>query len=245
MHPVIFEFGPITIYSYGLMLFIAALVSLNLLLKEGQRTGYDKNTIFDLGIVILLSGIAGARILYILLNLSFYANNPKEIFMLQRGGLAIFGGIILSTAAGFIFVKIKKLDFLKITDLIIPYVALGQSIGRIGCFFNGCCYGMPCNFGIYFPVHGAVLIPAQLIDSFFMLILYIVLRFKQLRPHATGMILANYFMYYSVLRFFIEFIRGDSQRLFLGLTIFQYFCIFLFTLGTILFLNVWKRKLSK
>lgn len=245
MHPIIFEFGPITIYSYGLMLFIAVFVSLNLLLWESQKRGFDKNTIFDLVVVILLSGIVGARLLYILLNLGFYIKNPKEIFMINHGGLAIFGGMLLSALASFIFVKSKKLDFLSIADLVIPYVALGQSIGRIGCFFNGCCYGIPWKFGVYFPVHKTVLIPAQLIDSFFMLILYIVLRSKQIRPHATGGILISYFLYYSVMRFFIEFIRGDSQRLFLGLTIFQYFCIFLFVFATILYFNTWKRKVSK
>src|SRR3990167_496397 len=96
MHPIIFEFGPIKIYSYGLALFIAVLVSLNLLVKEAQRSGFDKDTFFDLGIVILLSGILGARVLYVFLNLDFYIKNPIEIFMLHHGGLAIFGGIVLS-----------------------------------------------------------------------------------------------------------------------------------------------------
>lgn len=245
MHPIIFKFGPFTIYSYGLMLFVAVCVSLNLLVKEAQRAGYNKNEIFDLGIVILFSGIIGARLLYILLNLDFYIKSPKEIFMLYHGGLAIFGGIIAAIISSFGFLKIKKLDFLSIADLVIPYVALGQSIGRIGCFFNGCCYGIPWKFGIYFPVHNAVLIPTQLIDSFLLLILYIILRAKQSRFHTPGRIFISYVLYYSTIRFLIEFIRADSPKLFLGLTIFQYFCIFLFAFGAILNMRTWKRIVSR
>lgn len=234
MHPILFKFGPITIYSYGLALFIAVLVSLNLAAKESQRQGLNKDVIFDLGIVILFSGIIGARILYILLNFDFYRDNPKEIFMLHHGGLAILGGIVLAVISGVIFSKIKKISFFRIADLIIPFVALGESIGRIGCFLNGCCYGVPSKFGIYFPMHNTALVPSQLISSFSMLLLYIILRVKQDKPHSKGSIFISYILYYSITRFFIEFIRGDSEKLFLGLTIFQYFCIALFVPSVVL-----------
>ena len=244
MHPILFKFGPITIYSYGFALFIAVLVSLNLLVREAKRSGYNADIIFDLGIVILFSGILGARILYVLLNLGFYIENPKEIFMLNHGGLAILGGVIASNIAAFIFIKSKKLHFLNTVDLIIPYVALGESIGRIGCFFNGCCYGLPSKFGIYFPVHDAVLIPTQLITSFSLLILFIALRNMQIKRQIAGKVFVNYILCYSAIRFFIEFIRADSQRLFLNLTIFQYFCIILFISAIGLFIFI-KRKSGK
>ena len=244
MHPILFEFGPIKIYSYGLMLFIAVITSVSLLVREGGALGYNKDTIFDFGTVILFSGIAGARLLYICLNFSFYIKNPKEIFMLHHGGLAILGGILVAIIAAFIFSKSRNLPFLKILDLIVPFVALGHSIGRIGCFLNGCCYGMPSKFGIYFPVHNDVLIPTQLISSFLLLILFIVLRLKQSRPHLAGEIFISYILYYSALRFFIEFLRADSPKLFLGLTIFQYFCIVLFISGALFYNLTWKRKTS-
>ncbi|MBL7130697.1 MAG: prolipoprotein diacylglyceryl transferase [Candidatus Omnitrophica bacterium] len=246
MHPVIFKFGPITIYSYGLMIFIAVIVCFNLLSKEAKRLGYDKDAIFDLGFVILFSGIIGARLLYVLLNLGFYLKNPKEIFMFAHGGLAIFGGIIVATIVAFVFMKFKRLPFFSTLDLIAPFVALGQSIGRIGCLLNGCCYGFPCKIGFYFPVHDAVLFPTQLLSSFLLLVLYIVLRVGQGRPHATGMIFTSYILYYSVMRFFIEFIRADSPRLFLNLTIFQYFSFVLFVFGLILSYGIkWKKRISK
>ena len=249
MHPIICKLGPVTIYSYGLAMFVATVVSLNFLLKEAGRQGFDKNKIFDLFIIILFSGIIGARLLYILLNIGFYIENPVEIIMLQHGGLAILGGMLFAPVCGLIYAKFNKLSFLKVADLFVPFVALGHSIGRIGCFFNGCCYGIEsAKFGFYFPVHQAYLIPAQLIDSVVLLILFVILRIKQLRPHYKGEIFINYIWFYSISRFFMEFIRADSDKLSLGLTLFQYICIIIFVIGSIIFVTIktkWNQRPSK
>lgn len=243
MFPVILKIGPVTIYSYGLMVFIAVIVSLNLLVKEARRMGYDKDTIFDLGIAIIFAGIIGARLLYVILNLNFYRHNPKEIFMLHHGGLAILGGVIIAILVTFIFMKLKKMPFLFTLDLIVPFAALGQSIGRVGCLLNGCCYGFPSKVGFYFPVHGAILFPVQMLSSLLMLFLFIFLRMKLHKPHSTGIIFTSYILYYSFARFFIEFMRADSPRLFLNLTIFQYFCLVLFASGLIFWYKIkWKNK---
>ncbi|MFH1621926.1 MAG: prolipoprotein diacylglyceryl transferase family protein [Candidatus Omnitrophota bacterium] len=242
MHPIIFKFGFVTIYSYGLMIFIAVLVCLHLSLKAARTLGFDKDMIFDLCIVIIFSGLVGARILYVLLNLKFYLSNPKEIFMLHHGGLAIIGAIVAAIMGAAIFMKIKKMPFLITLDLIVPYIALGQSIGRIGCLLNGCCYGFVTSFGLYFPVHDAILFPAQALSSVLLLVLYILLRIKQERAHSIGMIFASYILYYAAIRFLIEFVRADSPRLFLNLTLFQYFCIALFVFGIVLTYRIkWKK----
>ncbi|MDD5617580.1 MAG: prolipoprotein diacylglyceryl transferase [Candidatus Omnitrophica bacterium] len=245
MCPVLFKLGVFTVYSYGFMLFVAVVVSLNLLLRYAKAKGYGANVITDLFMTILFSGIVGARILYVILNFDFYKNNPKEIFMLQHGGLAILGGIMAGILAAFLFCKRKKLSFWETIDLISPYVVLGHSIGRIGCFLNGCCYGLPSRYGIYFPVHAEKLIPTQLISSFLLFVLFIVLKIKQNKPHEKGAIFVSYVLYYSVIRFFVEFLRGDSQRLWLGLTIFQYICIGLFILSSFFYILLWKRKITK
>lgn len=246
MHQILFKFGPLTIYSYGFMLCIAVLVALHLLMREAYRQCYDRDTILDLGMTILLSGIAGARILFILLNIEFFIENPKEIFMLNHGGLSILGAMLSATIALSIFIKKKKLHFFKTVDLVIPFIALGQSIGRIGCFFNGCCYGIASKYGIYFPVHNAILIPTQLISSILLLMLFIFLRVQQQRPHYSGGIFVNYILYYSILRFFIEFIRADSPKHFFALTLYQYLCIVIFVSGLILSLVLkWKNKTSQ
>jgi len=112
---------------------------------------------------------------------------------------------------------------------------LAHSIGRIGCFFNGCCYGRQTEFGIFFPSHQAVLIPTQIIESFLLVLLFIFLRNIQSRQHKIGIVLAYYLILYSLIRFGIEFFRGDPEPIYFGLRIFQLFCIGMFTFGVIIY----------
>lgn len=243
MCPIVVSFGPVTIFSYGLTLAFAVLIAVSLLLNEAKRQGYNNDVILDLGILLLVSGIVGARLLYIGLNSSFFIQHPKEIIMIHHGGLAILGGFLLSIVSTYLFARKKKLSFLKLADLVVPFVALAHAIGRIGCFFNGCCYGLPSRYGFYFPVHNAVLIPTQIISSLLLVVLFVVLRIQQGRVHSDGSIFASYVIFYSVMRFFVEFIRFDSPKLFFGHTIFQLFCVVLFIAGVFFALNLkWKNK---
>ena len=243
MFPVLVKFGPLTIYSYGVALAVAVFIALSLLLNEAKTQGYDKDSILDLGMVLVVSSIVGARLLYIALNIPFFIEHPEEIIMLHHGGLAILGGFLTGIASVYIFTRKKKLSFLKIADLLVPFIALAHTIGRIGCFFNGCCYGIPSRYGFYFPVHNAVLIPTQLISSFLLLVLYVVLRIQQRRTHSAGSIFAAYIILYSALRFLVEFIRFDSPKSFFGLTIFQLFCIVFFIAGVFFAFRLkWKNK---
>ena len=231
MYPVLFQCGGFSVYSYGLILAIGVGCSLYLLLQQARRKGYNQDVILDLAFVILLSGIIGARLLYIILNIDFYLENPIEIIMLHHGGLAIFGGFLLAIISTAIYLRRKNASFLEMVDLFSPFVALAHSIGRIGCFFNGCCYGLISKFGIYFPSHNATLIPAQLISSFLLLLLFVYLRILQSKNEIPGKVFASYLMLYSLIRFCLEFIRADSLRIYFGLTIFQLFSIALFVLG--------------
>jgi len=147
--------------------------------------------------------------------------------------------LILGSLAGFLYLKVKKQSIYRMLDLIAPFVALAQSIGRIGCFLNGCCFGRPSVFGIYFPVHEDILIPTQLYSSLGLLVIFILLRFLQERPHKEGQILFAYLFLYSLKRFFIEFLRIDNPRIILGLTLFQVMSL------AVLFLSVYKLLLLK
>jgi phosphatidylglycerol:prolipoprotein diacylglycerol transferase len=148
--------------------------------------------------------------------------------MLHRGGLAWFGAIIFATICGIIFFKINKMPVLKMMDFFAPFIALGHAIGRIGCFLNGCCYGKEAVWGIYFSVHQARLIPTQLFSSLYLIIIFLILRFLQEKPHRLGEIFFSYLLLYSFARFFIEFLRADSLRILAGLTSFQLISIFIF-----------------
>lgn len=231
MHPVICKIGPLTIYSYGLMLVIAFMVITWLSSAEAKKRGIHPDVIFNLNFVILICGIIGARILYISCNLSYYLRNPLEMIMLQKGGLAWFGGLACGMASAILYLRFKKLPVLKIADLLMPFIALGQAIGRLGCFLNGCCFGKESSHGIYSPAQGAVLIPTQLYSALLLVFIFIVLRFLQKRPHKEGQILFAYLLLYSVKRFFIEFWRGDSPTILFGLTLFQFISLAVFLAG--------------
>jgi len=234
MYTEICKIGPFTIFSYGLMLVIAFLVATYLSTKQAKKEKINPEIISNLLFIAFISGIAGARIFYISYNLSFYLKNPLEILMFQHGGMSWFGGLILGLSASIFYIKKKGLSIYKILDLIIPFVALAQAIGRIGCLLNGCCFGRETSgFGLYFPVHDAVLIPTQIYSSFLLVIIFIVLRFLQERPHKSGEIFFSYLLLYSLKRFFIEFWRADNPAFWLGLTLFQLLCVLMFVIALV------------
>jgi phosphatidylglycerol:prolipoprotein diacylglycerol transferase len=258
MHPILFSIGPITIYSYGVMLALAVLVCTYLLSRDAKRYNISRDTAYDLVFWCILWGIIGARIFYIFITWSYYSNNLIEIFMLQKGGLAWQGGFLGGALAGVWFVRRKKLSLRPVLDLAAPYIALGQAIGRIGCFFNGCCYGKPVSWGIYFPTHGARLHPTQLYEVAGLFIIFLILKYMQHkelnRPvplKGTGPLMGTglsrpgfIFVLYLVLagleRFVVEFFRADHDILWLGLSLAQFVALGVMAAGLIL-MKVFKK----
>ena len=226
MLPIIYKFGPFAIYSYGLMLAIAVVVCSWLLARDAQqKLGTKSDVIYDLVFWTVVGGLLGARLFFILLNLPMYLNDPLEIVRIQNGGLCWQGGLAGGAAAGLWFVRRQGLPVLKMLDLAAPYLALGQAIGRVGCFFNGCCYGKPWPHGIYFPVHDAVLHPTQLYESVGLLIVFLILRHFQKISKISGEVFVAYLLFASILRFLNEFFRADHAETFFGLSIFQMACL--------------------
>jgi len=213
------------------MLAIAFLVASKLACIEAKNQKINPDFVFQLLFIILISGIIGARILYVVSNLGDYLDDPKEIFMLQHGGLSWFGGLLFAIAAAAYYLNKRKEDKYRVLDLIAPYVALAQAIGRIGCFLNGCCYAK-----------SGQLIPSQLVSSFFLLISFIILRFMQNRPHQPGKIFFGYLTFYSLKRFFVEFLRGDSKVLLWGLSGFQFTSILLFLFSLSMLIKIARNK---
>lgn len=243
MHPIICRIGQFTVYSYGLMLVIAFIVSSSLAGIKARKENLNPNDIFNLVFIVFIFGILGARIFYISYNLAYYLKNPRQIIMFQYGGLSWFGGLIAGFISGVVYLKNKKLPIYKVLDLIAPFLALGQAIGRIGCLLNGCCYGRESEFGIYFPVHDKVLIPTQIYSSLILVLIFITLRFLQERPHKEGKVFFIYLLLYSVKRFFIEFFRADNPIVFAGLTLFQIISIITFFIA-LLFLIRRKNRVT-
>jgi phosphatidylglycerol---prolipoprotein diacylglyceryl transferase len=244
MLPEICHIGPFTIYAYGLMLVLAFFATTYLASRQAIKEKLDPDKILNLCFSVFIFGIIGARIFYVLSDVAFYLRNPLEIIMLQHGGLAWFGGLILGSVAAVLFIKKNKMGLLKSLDLLAPFIALGQAIGRIGCLLNGCCFGRVSKFGIYFKVFDQILIPTQLYSSLLLLLIFFILRFMQDRKHLPGAILYSYLFLYSLKRFGIEFLRNDSPRIFHGLTFFQILCLllFFFSLGMLIRLFYSKKR---
>ncbi len=222
MFPIIFQIGPIRVYSYGLMLALAVVVGTFLLVRHAKRVGLDGERMMDLVFWVVLGGVIGSRLFFVLLNLPYFLQSPVEIVMLQKGGLAWQGGVILGGLSGWFFLKKNKLPLWKVLDLVAPYLALGQAIGRIGCLLNGCCFGRPVSWGLYFPVHQARLHPTQMYLTGGFLAVFFVLRRYQEGRLGTGRVFVLYIFLASAWRFIVEFFRADHYHFFLGLSVFQW-----------------------
>jgi phosphatidylglycerol:prolipoprotein diacylglycerol transferase len=220
MHPIICTIGPFTIYSYGLMLALAFIIGQHLAVRQAAKDGLDPAAIFNFLFLSVSCGILGARLLYIGQNLSFYLVNPGEIIMLQHGGLSWFGGLFFGSASGICYLAKKKLPISQTLDLVAPYLALAQAIGRIGCFLNGCCFGKDS-------------IPTQIYSSLLLFGIFFSLILIRHLPHKKGEIFFTYLLLYSLKRFFIEFWRGDNPVIFWGLTLFQLLSAVLFFLALV------------
>ncbi len=244
MFPIICKIGPLTVYSYGLMLAIGVILCAFLLSKEIKNTDITMDFILDLIFWVVLFGILGARIFYILLNLEFYMNHPAEIIMIHKGGLAWQGSLILGSLTGGIFIKRKGLELLRILDLTAPYIALGQSIGRIGCFLNGCCYGKEVAWGIFVPIHGANLHPTQIYSTVGLFCIFLFLKAYRNKASSGGIFIL-YLIFASALRFIVEFFRADHQTFFIGLSIFQMVCLSLIIVALILKIIISKKVSGK
>lgn len=215
MHPEICKIGPFTIYSYGLMLVAAFFIGATLASRQAKRERLDPELVFNLAFIAFIFGVIGARLFYLAHNFRYYLNNPLEMIMLQHGGLSWFGGLIAGSFAAAAYLKKKKIAVYKFLDLIVPFLALAQAIGRIGCLLNGCCFGKTA-------------IPIQAYSSLLLIVIFIALRFLQGRPHREGAVFFAYLLLYSIKRFFVEFWRLDNETVFLNLTLFQVISLIFF-----------------
>ena len=211
--------------------------------RRAPKFGVDRNAMIDYLILALASGVAGARILYVLLNFGYYKAYPMEVLNLSKGGLVWYGGFAAAVLVSIWWTKRKGLDFWSVADLLAPYIALGQAFGRIGCYLNGCCYGIPApdNF-IFGDRH-----PAQIYSSIVLLVIFAALIKWQDVRRFKGEIFMGYCMLYSCKRFFMEFLRGDNPRIFHGLTISQLISAAVLLAALFIFkikADEWRKKVS-
>ncbi len=242
MHPILFSFAGINIYSYGLMVALGIVLSVFLIEKESVKSNLPKDEVVDLIFWIVAWGLVGARLFYVLLYPDFYLHSPLDILKLYKGGLVFFGGLIFGIIACFINFRNKKLPVLKTLDVLILYLPLAHAFGRIGCFLNGCCSGKPTDlaWGICFPGHLYAVHPTQLYSSFLLLILFLVLYVIRGKQSFEGQIFSLYLIFYGIIRFLIEFLR-DNPVFGLGLSIYQFISIGLICAGIIFYVRLGRK----
>jgi phosphatidylglycerol:prolipoprotein diacylglycerol transferase len=153
VHPEIFHWGFLHVRSYGLMLAVAFLVGTWLALREARRVGLDEDKLVTMILVVLVSSVLGARMLYVIEHIQEFRREWGSVLALWQGGLTLYGGVVAGTAAGLVAARRLGLPVWVAADALAPSFALGTMFGRVGCFLNGCCYGRPTTlpWGVVFP----------------------------------------------------------------------------------------------
>ncbi len=219
MHPVLFTIFGLPVYTYGVALACAFYCAAQWAVKAGKERGIDEESVLNLAIISILSAIVGARVCYVLIKWDYYSQNLLEIIQIYKGGLVFFGGLIGGMIGGVTYWVRKSRPLLEMADIVSMSVILGQAIGRIGCFFYGCCYGIPTNlpWAVKFPKLLVPRHPTQIYEALGNFVIFGVLIWafrKRLRP---GMVVCLYFYLYGIFRFSIEMIRDDFRGTILGI----------------------------
>jgi phosphatidylglycerol:prolipoprotein diacylglycerol transferase len=226
MHPTIVHFGSFAIHSYGLLLAIAFLVSIQIFLMRGRARGIPEERLSTLSLLLLLLAIIGGRMLFVFTHWDEYAQDPLGILRLWEGGLMLYGGYFLAITGGIVYVRRAGLPVWRIADAAAPSMAIGVAIGRLGCFFNGCCFGLPTHlpWGIHFPPQsysnavfpGESLHPSQLYMAGAGFLLFVVTLALDRKPRFDGWLFWVYVALDATLRFVIDFTRYYDETSFIG-----------------------------
>jgi phosphatidylglycerol---prolipoprotein diacylglyceryl transferase len=224
MYPILFEIAGFPVYTYGVLLAAAYLLGLQLAIVRARRLGLDPNRVMDLGIWIIVSALVGAKLLLLVVEWDTYSQNRAELWTLLRSGGVFYGGLILAVLTAMFYMWRHRLPIWPVSDAFAPGIALGHVIGRLGCFFAGCCFGRPTSVPWAVTFHsdyasrnvgtplGIPIHPTQLYEAGAELIILGILIALERRGRAfAGRTFWGYLLLYGISRFVIEFYRGDSR----------------------------------
>jgi phosphatidylglycerol:prolipoprotein diacylglycerol transferase len=268
--PVLISFGLIKIHWYGFFIVLAIILALLTSLSLAKKYKINRDDLFDLSFYLIIFGIIGARIYDGFLEWEYYSKNPLDILKIWQGGLAIHGGILAGFIVLYFFVKKKKIrglsgqnfwdDFFSLSFIIVPGLALAQAIGRWGNYFNQELFGRPTKLAWGIPInilnrpveyifndffHPTFLYES--LGSIFIFIVLICLHFYFFKKNKINfrtklLISVTYLILYSVLRFFLEFIRIDFAPVFLGLRFPQVMSLLIIILSFFLIFKFYYKK---
>lgn len=258
MNPEMFNIGGFSIRWYSFLILMGIIIAFVFAVLEEKRKKFPKDFVYDIGFWLILFGILGARLYYVLFNLDYYLSNPLEIIAVWNGGLAIHGGIIAGVITALIYCKKKDINLLETCDLIVPSVIIAQAIGRWGNFFNSEAHGPITTLAklkdMYIPdfvingmfIDGQYYIPTFYYESLwciFGFVIMIICRYKW-KNMKVGQMTGLYLFWYGVGRFFIESLRTDSL-MFLNLKIAQLVSIIFIIVGIVFFVLPFLKNRNK
>lgn len=246
--PIAFEIGPLTVRWYGITFVASVLAALIAGMRGAKHRGLDPEFVSDIAMVVVPSGILGARLYEVfVLQWEYYSQHPAEILAIWQGGLAIHGGVLGALLAASVFLYYRKQPFWLWADMIGPGLVLAQGVGRWGNFFNQEAYGspapgwlsdlMPAWLRSGMTIDGTVMHPTFLYESVWNVLCFVILWAFQRRKPPAGQVFGGYFVLYNIGRFAIESIRTDSSFVGDGLRVAQIMAILQIIAGIALF--VW------
>jgi phosphatidylglycerol---prolipoprotein diacylglyceryl transferase len=254
MFPDLISLGPVTIHTYGLFVALGFVAGIWTAVKVGKSQGVPSQQVMDMAFVMILWAIIGSRLFYVLINFSYFKAHLLDIIKVWKGGLVFSGGLVATAVAMIWYLKRHRLSFLSTGDLWAPSLAVGQAIGRIGCFMAGCCYGRPTgsSWGVLFTNPKSLaplnirLYPTQLFEAFSLVVIFLVLIFLHGKRKFEGQIFLWYLILHSTARLFVERFRGDERGLIPGtdMTATQFVAL-LILLGSVVALLVIRSRWDK
>ncbi len=224
MFPDLISIGPFTIHTYGFFVAVGFAVGILTAVKVGKTQGVPSQQVMDMAFVMIVWAIIGSRLFYVLINFSYYKAHPLDIIKIWQGGLVFSGGLVATAAAMLWYLRRHRLSFWTTGDLWAPSLALGQAIGRIGCFMAGCCYGRPTgsSWGLVFTHPKSLaplnipLYPTQVFEAVSGFAVFLLLIFLHGKKKFEGQVFLWYLILHSTARLFVERFRGDERGLIPG-----------------------------
>lgn len=228
MESVITIFGR-QIPLYGIFFYLGIFLSASAVFFLNRRTRLDGFDIASSGIYVMIGGVVGAKLLFLAVTAPTIIQEHIPLLAVIKGGFVFYGGLLGGAVGLLIYGKQYKMDMSKFADLYATVLPLGHAFGRVGCFFAGCCYGIPWRYGhVYHSTAGTTplgvpLLPIQLIEAGALLVLFAVQLFLYLKNGKRYQNTLVYFCVYPMIRFVLEFFRGDVERgVLLGLSTSQW-----------------------
>jgi phosphatidylglycerol---prolipoprotein diacylglyceryl transferase len=231
VYPILFHLGPFSLHTYGLAMALAFGLGIWVAIRRAEAHGWGGKFALDISVLILIFSLVGARATYVVTHWSEFSDHPWDtISPIQHtgqigiAGLVLLGGVAAAFATVYVYARRHKKSFLAVTDLLIPPTALGIAIGRIGCFFNGCCFGLPTDmpWGVHFPPGsiaasvygaGACVHPTELYESAFMLLTFAGLMWYDRVLKPLGRVTGWFLLIYGIGRYFNEGLRWYESEM--------------------------------